>query len=87
MSETLFTDFVQLLGVNVTGDFFTPILLIVIFIVLIALSARIPLEWTSIIVMPILITGMAIDSNFAPYLGVAMLYVASIATKAFLLNR
>ena len=68
---------------NVTGDLFTTLLTIVILITILAISLRIPLEFTSILILPLLITIMAYSGQFIQIGGVILIYLALILAKNF----
>lgn len=69
-----------------TGSMFLSLLLIVIMLVVIGLAFPLPLEWTAIFIMPLLLTLMAYDAAFYPAGGVFLLYMAFLVAYN-LLNR
>jgi len=83
----LMEQFITHLGMNVTGEYFLPVLMIVLFIILVAIGSQIPMEWTAVLVLPVLITGMAYDSNWGTYLTVIIIYLAALVSKIWFLNR
>ena len=60
---------------NVGGSWFVTILLIVIFIVLIALIVRLPMELTAIFIVPFLLTCAIYLPDILAVLGVLLLYI------------
>jgi len=72
------------LTVNVTGDLFLTLLLIVLMFMLFAFAFRIPLEFTAILVFPLLI-GFAVEggAGFMPILGVGIFYLTVLLAKNF----
>lgn len=72
------------LTTNVTGSPFLTLLLITAGILLFAFAFRIPLEFTVILVFPLLV-GFAVEggAQFFTVLGVAMLYVSVLIAKNF----
>jgi hypothetical protein len=61
-----------------TGSLFLSLLLIVIIIIVIGLAFPLPLEWTSIFILPLLLALMAYDSAFYSAGAVFLLYLAWI---------
>jgi hypothetical protein len=69
---------------NITGDLFLTLLLYVLLIMLLAFAFRIPLEFTVILVFPLLIAfGVEAGAGFAPVLGVGIVYLAVLFAKNF----
>jgi len=67
-----------------TGSIFLSLLMIVLIIVAIGLAFPLPMEWTAIFIMPLLLTLMAYDASFYPAGGVFLLYMAFIIAYNFL---
>lgn len=68
---------------NVTGSLFLTLLLIVILLLVVAALFRISIEWTAILVMPVLIVLMSYEGLFLPVGGVFVIYLAVILGKNF----
>lgn len=71
---------------NITGDLFTTLLVILMIIIAIAFLFRIPLEWTMPLVLPVLIAYMSYSSEFLTVGGVILIYLAVVFTKMFVIN-
>lgn len=69
------------ISTNITGDIFLTLLFILIFIICFALAFRIPIEFTALIIFPLLIGFTAYYGMFMPVLGVAMLYLTVLIAK------
>jgi uncharacterized membrane protein YdbT with pleckstrin-like domain len=67
-----------------TGSLFLSLLIIVIIILVIGLAFPLPLEWTVIFIMPLLLTLMAYDGAFYSAGAVFLLYLAFILASMFL---
>jgi hypothetical protein len=63
---------------NWTGSVFLSILMIVIVMMVLGLAFPLPLEWTAIFIMPLLLGLMAYDSMFYQSGGVFLLYLSFI---------
>jgi hypothetical protein len=68
---------------NITGSLFLTLLLLVIIIMVIAALFRLSLEWTAILIMPLLIVLMSYEGLFLPVGGVFLLYLAVLLGKNF----
>lgn len=69
-------------GLNeITGSVFMTLLLIVILLMIIAMIFRIPLEFTAILIMPMLLTFLAFESDFMSVTGVILIYLGIIVGK------
>jgi type IV secretory pathway VirB2 component (pilin) len=69
-----------------TGNLFLTLLILVILVLAVALMFGIQLEFTIIIVFPLLISCMAYYSEFVTVGVVMMLYIAFIVSKRFILG-
>ena len=69
---------------NVTGSVFLTLLLITAGIMLFAFAFRIPLEFTVILIFPLLV-AFAVEggAEFFSVLGVAMIYISVLIAKNF----
>lgn len=72
---------------NVTGDTFTPILIILLFTLIFLLSVGASIEWTAIIVLPLLITGMAYTQEYFLLGGITLIYLGILMAKQYITNR
>lgn len=78
---------VQGLYDNVGGSWFATIMLIVLFVMLIAIIMRVPLDFTAIIVLPLLVSCAIYVPDFKAVLGVFLIYVGALVGKNILFNR
>ena len=69
---------------NITGSLFITLLLIVLFLIAICLMFRIPVEFTIILILPLLLTVSAYSSDFISILGVLLIYLGIIFGKMFI---
>lgn len=68
---------------DLTGSLFLSLLGIVAFIIFVALLFRIPLAFTAILIMPMLLSCMAYFSEFLAVGGVMLIYLALILARHF----
>lgn len=66
---------------DATGSIFLTLLIIVFFLMLIGLAFRLPLEFSAILVFPLLLTLMAYDATFMSAFGVLALYLGVLLGK------
>ena len=71
---------------NVTGDLFITFLCLVLILFALAIMFGIRLEWTSIIIMPLLIGLMAVSNQFIAVGAMIMIYLAAVITGNFLIR-
>lgn len=71
------------LSQNVTGSIFLSMLMIVFIIMLLFMLLRVPLEFTAILILPMLIVFMSIDNALLSVLGVFLIYLGVILGKNF----
>lgn len=69
---------------NLTGDIGATLFLIFLFLIVVALMFQIPLEFLSVIILPMCISIAAYYSNFMIPLIVIIIYVASLIAKNWL---
>jgi len=67
-----------------TGSEFVTLLMIVICIIILGLAFPLPLEWTAIFIMPLLLLLMVTNAAFYPTGAVFLLYLAFILGKNFI---
>lgn len=72
------------LSQNVTGSYFLSLLAIVLLLLVIALALRIPMEFTAILVMPMLLGALACDGDWMGIAGVAIIYLGILLGKNIL---
>ena len=70
--------------VDVTGNLFVTLLLVLMFLIIVGIMFSIPLEFLSIIVLPVCISSAAYYSNFIAPMGVILIYITTIITKNWL---
>jgi len=66
---------------NATGSVFLSLLALILIFTVIAIGLRIPLEFSAVIVLPMLLVVASYTSDILPILGVALIYLG------FLLGR
>jgi len=66
-----------------TGSLFLTYLFIVMIIILIAMVFRIPIEFTAIFIMPLLLSLMAYYGDFWTFGGIILIYLAILFAKNF----
>ncbi len=66
---------------NVTGSIFITLFLIMIVLFAIAMMFGIPLEFTSILILPFCISCAAYYGNFIAPVSIIIIYVSTIITK------
>lgn len=71
---------------DITGDWFSAMLLVVILLVVLALALQLPLEVTAIFVLPFLLSCYAFVPSFTAVTGVVLIYVGIILAKNFFLK-
>ena len=72
------------LGVN--GSLFLTLLMVLMFLIVIGIMFQIPLEFISIIVLPMCLACASYYSNFVAPVAVIFIYVATLITKRWLFN-
>ena len=68
---------------DVTGSLFMSLLMIVFLILAFSLAFRIPMEYTAIFILPILIVSMAYFQQFLAIGGVILIYLGVVMAKNF----
>ena len=69
-----------------TGSEFVTLLMIVICIIILGLAFPLPLEWTIIFIMPMLIAYMAVNAAFYPAGAVFLLYMSFVVARYFMVK-
>lgn len=72
--------------IELTGDWFTSMMLIVILLVVLCLALKMPLEMTAIFVLPFLIVCYAFVPSFSAVTGVTLIYLGVILAKNIFLK-
>lgn len=83
LSSGWIADLLNGLTANVTGSVFLTLLLITILIIFFAFAFRIPIEFTVILVFPLMIGFAAYYTTYMAVAGVAMIYLALLVAKNF----
>lgn len=73
----------EYLTYNVTGSLFLSLLAFMFVLFALALAFRIPIEWTAVIVFPMILVLVATTTQFLPILGVFIIYLGIIVSKNF----
>ena len=76
----------QMVTDNLTGSEFLTILLIVLFLMGLTMAFRMPLEFSIVAVLPILLVSVFYVSNIFIVFGIGLIYLAIILGKKFFLN-
>lgn len=87
INDTTTSAIVKGLFDNVGGSWFTTIMLIVLFIILIALVLRIDIELTVIFILPLLLVCAIYLPDLKAILGVLLLYVGILIAKNWFFNQ
>ena len=66
-----------------TGSLFMTLLAITIFLIVIAMLFRVPLEFTAILILPFLLSITAYENSFLAVTGVILIYLGIILSKNF----
>lgn len=69
---------------NATGSLFLSLLVIVIFITALSLGLRLPVEFSAIFVLPLMLGVATVSSQIYPILGVTLIYLGFILGKNIL---
>lgn len=69
---------------NLTGDIVSTLLMVFLFLMVICLMFGIPLEFTTVIMLPLLIATAAFYSTFMGPLIVFLIYMATLLAKNWL---
>lgn len=72
---------IEYLTYNVTGDLFLSLLCFMLVLMGLALAFRIPVEWTAVLIFPLLLGLLAITGQFLPVLGGFVFFLAVIIGK------
>lgn len=68
---------------NLTGDYFSSMLLIVLLLLVLCLALQMPMEVSIIFVLPFLLLCYAFVPNFTAVTGVFLIYLGIIVAKNF----
>ena len=69
---------------NVTGNLFLSLMAIFVTLIAICIGLGIPIEWTGIILLPLLLGAAAWYSDFYSILGVFLLYMGIVVANNFI---
>lgn len=69
------------LTANVTGSWFLTLMAVTLLVMAFSFAFRIPIEFTVILVFPLLIGFGAMTGSFMPVLGVGIIYMAILVSK------
>ena len=72
---------------NVTGDEFLTYLFIMLFVLMLAIAFRIPIEFTAIFFFPMFIVMAAYTGQYLSILGIAMIYLGILIGKNMFFSR
>jgi len=73
--------------IGITGSLFLSLLFLVILLIVLALVFRIPLEFTAVLILPLLIVISAYDGTFMSVLGVFLIYLGVLFGKHFFITK
>ena len=71
---------------QITGDYFTAMLFVVILLIVLCLALQMPLEVTALFVLPFLLSCYAYIPNFTAVTGVILIYLGIIFAKNFVIK-
>lgn len=74
----------EYLTYNVTGDMFLSLLFFMLIVMGLALAFRIPIEWTAVIIFPLLLGLLAVTGQFLPVIGGFIFFIAVLIAKNWL---
>lgn len=69
---------------DITGSLFITLLLLVLVLIAFAMLFQIPLEWTTIFILPLLLGYMAYYKEYVIIGSVAFIYLALVFTQKFI---
>lgn len=75
---------IEALTNNITGDVFLSLFAIIVVVLALAMAARIPIEWTGLVVYPVILALVAITNDFLPVLGILIFYTSILLAKNFI---
>jgi hypothetical protein len=87
INDTQTSNIVKGLFDNVGGSWFVTIMLIVMFIMLIALVMRVPMELTAIFILPLLLVCYAYLPDFLAITGVLLIYIGILIGSNWFFNK
>lgn len=67
--------------IGITGSLFLSMLMLVAIFMVLALALRLPLEFTAIFILPILLVTASFTGNIIPVLGVGLIYLGFLLGK------
>lgn len=70
-----------------TGSFFLTLIMLVILIMVVFAILGLAIEWSTVFILPLLLTLMAYDASFYPAGGAFLLYAAFLLAKNFFISR
>jgi hypothetical protein len=71
---------------NVTGDLYLTLVSFVLLLFAFCLMFKIPIEFTAIIVLPMMIVAMAWSSQFLAIGGLTLIYIGVLVAKWFIIK-
>jgi hypothetical protein len=72
--------------IDMTGTYFTAMLLIVILLMVLCLALQMPLEMSVILVLPFMIVCFAFVPSFISVIGVTAIYLGILLSKNFIVK-
>jgi len=87
INDTTSSAIVKGLFDNVGGSWFSTIMLIVLFIILIALVVRVPMELTAVFILPLLLVCYAYLPDMLAITGVLLIYLGILIGNNWFFNR
>lgn len=69
---------------NVTGSLFLTLLALILFLIFIAMALNIPVEWTSLFVIPLLLVSVSSQGDLWSILGALLIFLSFIFAKRFI---
>jgi hypothetical protein len=71
---------------DITGSLFLTLLIILLVIVAVALALRIPVEFTAVLIVPVMLVLMAYTSEFLAIGGLLLIYLGILTAKNFFIG-
>lgn len=73
--------------IEIAGSTFLGLMIIVIILMAVAMLFRIPIEFTAILILPMLLTFLAFESDFLGVTGVILIYLGILLGKNLFFNK
>jgi hypothetical protein len=71
---------------NLTGNLFLSLLLILFFLIVLSLALKIPVEYSAILILPVMFVLISYSSDFLAIGGSILIFLGIIFAKNFFIN-